>query len=285
MIDFQRRTFVTSACAALVATPSLLRAAPAAGELRDDIVILRRALDLHPGLLRYRKRAQIDHDLRLLEREYSGTSSQTCQFLLLAEFLAKVRCGHTQCNPYNQGDAVVSSLFERRTRVPFEFAWIDGHMVVLADRSGSGWLEPGTAITAINGESTRDLLHRLVTYARADGHNDGKRIAQMDPLRLAVNRQRREARPEWRHLQWLGQNPDSPLPAQEMPGSEPKLSVDNAPRFRTSTLCDRSPESGHQFDTGGRAVHLRTRGSRAIALECSPIRKVWESACMVPESS
>jgi hypothetical protein len=180
MIDIQRRTFVTAACAALVATPSFLRAAPAAGELRDDMVILRRALELHPGLLRYRTRREIDRDLQQLEREYVAAPTQERQFLLLAEFLAKVRCGHTQCNPYNQSDAVVSSLFERRTRVPFEFAWIEGRMIVLADRSGSGWLEPGTEITAINGETTRHLLHRLVAYARADGGNDGKRVAQME---------------------------------------------------------------------------------------------------------
>lgn len=178
-MNLHRRAFMALAAAAPLAGPSLLRAAPGAGELRDDIAILRRALALHPGLLRYLTPAALDQHLAELERRFPAAPDLQSQFLLLAGFLARVRCGHTQCNPYNQSKAVVAGLFNRPTRLPFAFTWIGGRMIVLPGEGGSAGLAPGTEITAINGEPAPRLLARLLAYARADGHNDGKRIAQM----------------------------------------------------------------------------------------------------------
>ncbi len=140
--------------------------------------ILRRALDLHPGLLRYQTPAEIAARLRRLEADYVGAASLEARFLAVSAFMAEIRCGHSHCNPYNQSRKVVDGLFERPTRLPFEFCWLGSDMVVLADR-GDGRLARGTTILAVNGEPAGRLLSRLMPYTRADGHNDAKRIAQL----------------------------------------------------------------------------------------------------------
>ena len=72
---------------------------------------------------------------------------------------------------------VRTQLFDRQTRVPFTFKWIAGQMVVLQDQSGTALLPSGTIILAINDIPAKDILSRLMPYARADGNNDGKRRA------------------------------------------------------------------------------------------------------------
>lgn len=173
-----RRRMLAIGTAAMLTPYQALRAAPSAGELSDDIDIVRDTLALHPGLYRYQTPREADDRVRQLKRDYITATTLEQQFLLLSAFTATIRCGHTQCNPYNQKKAVLQRLFERPTKLPFEFEWIDGHMIVLADRSGLG-LRSGTEIRSIDGEAPAHLLKKLVGYARADGSNDAKRVAQM----------------------------------------------------------------------------------------------------------
>lgn len=173
-----RRRMLAIGSAAILTPYQALRAAPSAGELAQDIDIVRAALALHPGLYRYQTPREADERLRKLKRNYAAAATLEQQFLLLSAFTATIRCGHSQCNPYNQKKTVTQALFERPTRLPVEFEWIDRRMVLLADRSGLG-LPRGTEIRSIDGEAPSHLLSKLVSYARADGGNDAKRVAQM----------------------------------------------------------------------------------------------------------
>lgn len=177
-MTLSRRQLLAAAPAAMLASHAGLRAAPSTGEFRDDVDIVRRTLALHPGIYRYQTQRQLGERLTGFGHDYIAASGPEQRFLALSAFMATIRCGHSQCNPYNQKKAVVQSLFERPTKLPFEFDWIDGRMVLLADRSGSG-LVRGTEILSINDEAAPHLLKRLVRYARADGSNDAKRVAQM----------------------------------------------------------------------------------------------------------
>ncbi len=136
---------LVSGGAAIVASQGL-RAAPSGAEYRHDIEIVRRTLALHPGLYRYQTPATLDQRFVRLERAFIAAGSPERRFLILSEFMATIRCGHSQCNPYNQSNGVAQSLFERATKLPFEFDWIAGRMVVLADRSGTHRLRVGTEI-------------------------------------------------------------------------------------------------------------------------------------------
>lgn len=174
-----RREILAMGSAGLLLPAGPLRAATSTSDLSQDIEIVRRALALHPGLYRYQSPREAERRLEQFGRDYLAAASVDQHFLILSAFMATIRCGHSQCNPYNQKRAIVSALFERATKVPFEFDWIDGKMVVLADRSGTGALPRGTEILSINGTSAGELLRQLVGYARSDGGNDAKRVVQM----------------------------------------------------------------------------------------------------------
>jgi len=151
-----------------------------AADLRSDATVLREAYeDLHPGLYRYNTKVQMDAAFADLDRELDHDQTLQDAFLAFSEFAAKVRCGHTQANPFNQSKQTIQVLFKSTTRVPFYFVWLDHHMVTTQDFSEAGAFPPGTEIVSINGIPAQTTLARLMTIARADGANDSKRVAQL----------------------------------------------------------------------------------------------------------
>ena len=163
-----RRIFLgaTGALTACAALP--VRAGTGSG-LAMDMEVIRAAISIHPGALRYLSEAQLADALDEVARAYLRAGSLPARFLALSTFLAKLKCGHTHCNFYNQRDAIADDLSDRRTRLPFLFRWIDGQMVVTRDLSGSGRLPPGTIVTAIDGRAPAAILGALLPLARADG--------------------------------------------------------------------------------------------------------------------
>jgi hypothetical protein len=163
-------------CAAQNEAMPLLKAA----DLRSDAIVLREAYGvLHPGLYRYNTKAQMDAAFAELDRELNHDQTLQDAFLAFSEFAAKVRCGHTQANPFNQSKQTIQILFKSTPRVPFYFVWLDRRMVVTQDFSEPRAFAPGTEIVAIDGVRTQTILARLMTIARADGANDSKRVAQL----------------------------------------------------------------------------------------------------------
>lgn len=177
MLD--RRNFIGTA-GKLAAGGVAMAAGVRAADVPDDMAIIRGALALHPGRYRYYTPAALDQRLAGLETALGQSQSRMESFLTLQRFLSTVRCGHTQCNFYNQSDEVVAELFDRPTRLPFQFAWIGRKMIVLADESGTGKLVRGTEILRINDLPASEFLTRLLPYTRTDGHNEGKRVAQLE---------------------------------------------------------------------------------------------------------
>ena len=169
-----RRTLL----AGLAATPALSFAQATVPDLAGDIAILCQALALHPGLYRYNSPRAMEARLRQLERAFVAAPDRAARYLLLSRFLATIRDGHTYCNFFNQRRAVAAELFDRPTRVPFRFRWIDRRMVVTAH--GGPELPPGTVVERLNGIAAPAMLDRLLPYTRTDGHNEGKRVSLLE---------------------------------------------------------------------------------------------------------
>jgi hypothetical protein len=151
--------------------------------LRADAAILRRAYEqLHPGLYRYNTKAEMDADFAALNDKFDHDQSLQEAFLAFSEFAAKVRCGHTQANPFNQSKAVTEALLKGQTRLPFYFNWMDRRMIVTRDFTPGHALPVGTEVLEVNSVPVGTILAKLLSIARADGANDSKRVAQ-----LAVN--------------------------------------------------------------------------------------------------
>ena len=178
-----RRTFLRSGTAgtfALTAAMQMPVGARATTAVLNDVEIVRRAFTLHPGLYRYNTPLSFAAKLDLFEREWHARPDRASRFLTLSRLTTQVRCGHTQCNPFNQSDAVVSELFDRPTRLPFCFRWIGEQMVVTGDSGALTGIARGSVVERINGLAPATMLHTLMRYARADGSNDAKRRIQME---------------------------------------------------------------------------------------------------------
>lgn len=172
--------FASAALTALV--PASVRAGakllePAA--MRNDIAILVDAYStLHPGLYRYLTPEQFAGAREQLDRIVATPLSRGDFYLALSAFTASIRCGHSFPNPANQTPAI-SALFDQPGRLPFAFVWLDRRMIVTADLGSGRKLAPGSEVAAIDGVATRDMLARMLPYARTDGSNDARKIADL----------------------------------------------------------------------------------------------------------
>ena len=191
-----RYTALSLVIAALAALPVECRAVQSAAEmpsvekrgdrisaadLKADAATLVRVLEsVHPGLHRYNTREQMAANVAALDAAFDHDLTRQEAFLALSQFTAKIKCGHTYPNPNNQSKAVAAELFSGQDKLPFYFRWIDGRMIVTRDFSEGNLLRPGTEIFEIDGSPARTILERLMTIARADGSNDGKRISLLE---------------------------------------------------------------------------------------------------------
>jgi hypothetical protein len=169
----------TSAALEAATPPAAPSLQPAA--LKADVAILEQTYrELHPGLQRYLSARQVDQAFAALRQELSRPRTVADAYLAFARFAAKIRCGHTYANFFNQSKEIKETLFEQSPRLPFYFRWIDGKMVVIRDFTDPAILPVGTEVTRINGVKSAVILAALLPLARADGGNDAKRIDQMN---------------------------------------------------------------------------------------------------------
>jgi hypothetical protein len=149
------------------------------GLARDADVLEQAYVSMHPGLYRYCTRKEMQANFDRLRMDWAQCRGVDDAYVALSEFTAKVKCGHTYPNFFNQEPSIVNAVFSGNNRVPFYFRWLYGHMVVLKDFTPAGSLPKGTEIEKIDGIPCVRILKRLMTIARADGANDDKRRAYL----------------------------------------------------------------------------------------------------------
>ncbi len=172
---------LSSQLAATPATDTSLRVS--ARELQADFSVLQRAYEeLHPGLYRYNNRAQMTIHFKALKAELNHDLTLQQAYVALSMFLAKIKCGHSYANFYNQPEAVADALFKGHDKVPFYFRWLNRRMIVSRNFSEDARLKAGTEILSINRVPVKQILVRMLTIARADGSNDAKRINYLEVL-------------------------------------------------------------------------------------------------------
>ncbi len=152
-------------------------------DLLSDVGILERAYkELHPGLYRYNTREQIDANFALLKGEFSRDQTLGEAYLAFSLFTAKLKCGHSYPNFFNQTKETKNALFLGQNKLPFHFRWLDGKMIVVRNFSSDKRITAGTEIVSINGTPAKEVLAKLMTIARADGSNDAKRVSYLEVL-------------------------------------------------------------------------------------------------------
>lgn len=140
-------------------------------QVTEDFSIFKRALmQLHPGLERYNSPAQLERAFNEFEAKLKSPVTDGEFFKLLAQFVSKIRCGHTYLNPLNQTRSVRARFFENRTYLPFYFRLVDRRIIVTGNLSPRE-LTAGSEITKINGVSSGQIINQLLTVTSADGTN------------------------------------------------------------------------------------------------------------------
>ena len=148
-------------------------------QLQADVEIMKHALrSLHPGLYRYNDSTSLALAVEALEATVQNDLTLPEAYLAFSKFLAKIKCGHTYANFWNQPEPVQHAVFNQADKVPFTFRLIGKRMFITQNASAQS-LAPGTEILSLNGTSVSTILDTLITVVKADGSNDGKRLSDL----------------------------------------------------------------------------------------------------------
>ncbi|MBX2878107.1 MAG: hypothetical protein KTR30_38665 [Saprospiraceae bacterium] len=151
-----------------------------AGELQKDWKILKEALtELHPALHKYNTPEQMESHFNWLKEQLSEDQDLETAYAHISQFAAKVQCGHTYGNFWNQGPALQAVFKDKADKVPFTFRILNGKMILYQNLSEQKELAAGDEIVSINGHSGASIMESLYPYMKSDGANDGQRLFRM----------------------------------------------------------------------------------------------------------
>ncbi len=150
-------------------------------KLQEDFQIAKNSLlSLHPGLYRYNTHKQIDSLFSVFETRFQQPMTYREAYLNFSEMLAAIRCGHTYANFFNQSGFIQEVVLNQADKLPFLFRIVEGRVIVTQNLSGNPQLDNYPEILYINGIKTENILKELIRFVKADGANDGKRLADLN---------------------------------------------------------------------------------------------------------
>jgi C-terminal processing protease CtpA/Prc len=147
--------------------------------LQDDSKLLWNALnELHPGLYRHNDTTVLEEKYQKLLADFSEDKTPQEIFLLLSEFTAAIKCGHTYLNPFNQKSKIVDTLYSQKKLLPFTFKIIENQWVI--DKSVSDNLKKGDIIVSVNGILADSIFQNIIKYIKADGNRQSKKLKDVE---------------------------------------------------------------------------------------------------------
>lgn len=149
---------------------------PAKGLTEDFNIIRESLLSLHPGLFRYADSLTWEQRFQHLKMKLNQDLSIKDTYLKISAFLAQIKCGHTYCNFWNQGDLIQAAIFDREDKLPFTFRIVNRKWGVTGNLSNDPSFDGPIELLAINGFPVDSILNKLMQFVKSDGSNDNKRI-------------------------------------------------------------------------------------------------------------
>jgi len=146
-------------------------------QMHSDIAVLKCAFtQLHPGIYRYTTKARFNQYFDDITRQTAKPLRLAGFYTRLSQLTAKLKCGHTYLNPYNQRESVNVQLLSVPV-LPLLFKVIDKRLIVTHNLSGRAEIKPGDELVSINGMARSAIIDSLLTVSRADGdHGLDKRL-------------------------------------------------------------------------------------------------------------
>jgi len=164
-------------------------------KLKEDWMVFKNTLiAIHPGIYRYNSPENLEKEFTEFEKKLDQTMSEGEFFLLVSQFLYKIKCGHTYTNFYNQDSLVRERIFNGKNYLPFYFEIIDGRIIVTENASPDG-LSKGSEITKINGFTAKEIIAKLLTVTNADGNSTLEH--RINQIALSRNAAERYAHFDW----------------------------------------------------------------------------------------
>ncbi len=146
-------------------------------QLQEDFQIMKKALlELHPALYRFSTAEEIETAFDELEIVFSKDLTTEHAFIEISKFTAKIKCGHTYTNYWNQKDEIKALIHNKADKIPFTFDFVNNRMLVTRNASEQESLVRGVEITTINGQSIETIIKTLLPIMRGDGSNDAQRV-------------------------------------------------------------------------------------------------------------
>ncbi|MCO6511771.1 MAG: S41 family peptidase [Aridibacter famidurans] len=143
-------------------------------ELKQDFILMKKALtELHPGLYRYSPPEGMARRFDEFEAKLSEPMREDRFLILISQFLAEIRCGHTYVNPLNQKKDVFERFTNGRTYFPFYFRIQSYWELVVTENASGEDIPPGSRIFSINGIETEKFVPTLFSVVSVDGRGGG----------------------------------------------------------------------------------------------------------------
>ena len=149
-------------------------------KLLEDYEIVKTAYTtMHPGLYRYNTPEQIDQHLAVLKADCSKDLSIPEAYIAFSKFVAKIKCGHTYANFWNQPSIVKRAINYQANKVPFHFRLVENRIIITQSATNEARLKRGTEVLAINGHSIQEIITTLLPLQSTDGANVGHQIVNL----------------------------------------------------------------------------------------------------------
>ncbi len=142
-----------------------------------DVALMRRALEtIHPGLYRYRSKADIDAAFARLEQVARKPVSEIELWRAIAVMLSEIHCDHTKPE---MSDALDTYRSTHPTHLPLRFDLIEGRMIVVSHDGQAGAPPVGSEVVAINGMPVPQAIRTLGKAVAYDGTTDAAIAAKL----------------------------------------------------------------------------------------------------------
>ncbi len=136
-------------------------------DMRSDFKYLHKHLLLnHPGIYKYTSKENWETIYQNTLKKINVPLQNVKYRLILREYLANIKCGHTQVIPSNKS----LKIFNKRIHfsAPFKVAFLNNKMIVTENESNDSNLVKGTEIKSINGNSAIAIIDSIYLIQNAD---------------------------------------------------------------------------------------------------------------------
>ena len=151
-----------------------------AEQMAEDFFWLKKGLlELHPGLYRYQTEASLQALFAEFEPLFNRSMSYREAYLLISRLVGQVRCGHTYANFFNQNQLIQHAVFQQADKLPFLFRILDRRIFIVENASEHEAIPVGAEIKRVNDIPVSEIWDSLLPLVKADGNNEGKRLADL----------------------------------------------------------------------------------------------------------